>query len=337
MPPQDRAAARARGQAGVSRFARPVAGRRRSCPARSRLSPAESQRIREHDPRSVPGAGRSRRDAARRRQGPRLRQHRRGAGGVHGTGRSLSPRGRRRDRHGARARTAAAAAQQRIRRSPTASRPARNAKLVFRFLDEGVVHYLSDLKSTHVRNFAAPGGGDVSHSLPGPGLSQHAADQSRSRRRRRSQGQPRTAHRRLFRRAAGTDRDRLRGLVPRGGRVFGAAVRHRQRADRAEPQLRRARACCSPITTWKARSTTICWPAGASFWAASICRTGNGRRCARHHRPLSAARLSPAGDGRGDRSLRRPHGAAARRGRDASKRRCGPACGPCCVRRISCS
>src|SRR5258708_12656243 len=31
-----------------------------------------------------------------------------------------------------------------------------NAKLVFRFLDEGVVHYLSDLKSTHVRNFAAP-------------------------------------------------------------------------------------------------------------------------------------------------------------------------------------
>jgi hypothetical protein len=31
-----------------------------------------------------------------------------------------------------------------------------NANLVFRFLDEGVVHYLSDLKSTHVRNFAAP-------------------------------------------------------------------------------------------------------------------------------------------------------------------------------------
>src|SRR6185369_12437293 len=34
-----------------------------------------------------------------------------------------------------------------------------NAKLVFRFLDEGVVHYLSDLKSTHVRNFAAPAAG----------------------------------------------------------------------------------------------------------------------------------------------------------------------------------
>ncbi|HEY2413331.1 MAG TPA: DUF1592 domain-containing protein [Pirellulaceae bacterium] len=34
-----------------------------------------------------------------------------------------------------------------------------NAKQVFRFLDEGVVHYLSDLKSTHVRNFAAPAAG----------------------------------------------------------------------------------------------------------------------------------------------------------------------------------
>jgi mono/diheme cytochrome c family protein len=34
-----------------------------------------------------------------------------------------------------------------------------NAKQVFRFLDEGVVHYLSDLKSTHVRNFAAPASG----------------------------------------------------------------------------------------------------------------------------------------------------------------------------------
>jgi hypothetical protein len=34
-----------------------------------------------------------------------------------------------------------------------------NAKQVFRFLDEGVVHYLSDLKSTHVRNFAAPTAG----------------------------------------------------------------------------------------------------------------------------------------------------------------------------------
>src|SRR5262245_52622275 len=34
-----------------------------------------------------------------------------------------------------------------------------NAKLVFRFLDEGVVHYLSDLKSTHVRNFTAPAAG----------------------------------------------------------------------------------------------------------------------------------------------------------------------------------
>jgi hypothetical protein len=34
-----------------------------------------------------------------------------------------------------------------------------NAKLVFRFLDEGVVHYLSDLKSTHVRNFVAPADG----------------------------------------------------------------------------------------------------------------------------------------------------------------------------------
>ncbi len=34
-----------------------------------------------------------------------------------------------------------------------------NANQVFRFLDEGVVHYLSDLKSTHVRNFAAPAAG----------------------------------------------------------------------------------------------------------------------------------------------------------------------------------
>jgi cytochrome c553 len=34
-----------------------------------------------------------------------------------------------------------------------------NAKQVFRFLDEGVVHYLSDLKSTHVRNFTAPADG----------------------------------------------------------------------------------------------------------------------------------------------------------------------------------
>ena len=34
-----------------------------------------------------------------------------------------------------------------------------NAKLVFRFLDEGVVHYLSDLKSTNVRNFTAPASG----------------------------------------------------------------------------------------------------------------------------------------------------------------------------------
>src|SRR5262249_19246744 len=34
-----------------------------------------------------------------------------------------------------------------------------NSKLVFRFLDEGVVHYLSDLKSTNVRNFTAPASG----------------------------------------------------------------------------------------------------------------------------------------------------------------------------------
>src|SRR5207249_8455694 len=34
-----------------------------------------------------------------------------------------------------------------------------NSNLVFRFLDEGVVHYLSDLKSTQVRNFAAPAAG----------------------------------------------------------------------------------------------------------------------------------------------------------------------------------
>src|SRR6185295_2404900 len=32
-------------------------------------------------------------------------------------------------------------------------------RLVFRFLDEGVVHYLSDLKSTNVRNFTAPAEG----------------------------------------------------------------------------------------------------------------------------------------------------------------------------------
>src|SRR5262245_45372050 len=37
-----------------------------------------------------------------------------------------------------------------------------NATQVFRFLDEGVVHYLSDLKSTHVRNFAAPVDGTYS-------------------------------------------------------------------------------------------------------------------------------------------------------------------------------
>ncbi len=34
-----------------------------------------------------------------------------------------------------------------------------NANLVFQFLDEGVVHYLSDLKSTNVRNFTAPAAG----------------------------------------------------------------------------------------------------------------------------------------------------------------------------------
>jgi Protein of unknown function (DUF1592)/Protein of unknown function (DUF1588)/Protein of unknown function (DUF1585)/Protein of unknown function (DUF1587)/Protein of unknown function (DUF1595)/Planctomycete cytochrome C len=34
-----------------------------------------------------------------------------------------------------------------------------NANLVFRFTDEGVVHYLSDLLSTNVRNFAAPADG----------------------------------------------------------------------------------------------------------------------------------------------------------------------------------
>ena len=34
-----------------------------------------------------------------------------------------------------------------------------NAKQVFRFLEEGVVHYLSDLKSTHVRNFTASAAG----------------------------------------------------------------------------------------------------------------------------------------------------------------------------------
>jgi hypothetical protein len=34
-----------------------------------------------------------------------------------------------------------------------------NANLVFRFLDEGVVHYLSDLLSTNVRNFTAPAAG----------------------------------------------------------------------------------------------------------------------------------------------------------------------------------
>jgi hypothetical protein len=34
-----------------------------------------------------------------------------------------------------------------------------NANQVFRFVNEGVVHYLSDLKSTHVRNFAAPSAG----------------------------------------------------------------------------------------------------------------------------------------------------------------------------------
>src|SRR5262245_42028057 len=34
-----------------------------------------------------------------------------------------------------------------------------NATQVFRFLNEGVVHYLSDLKSTHVRNFVVPAAG----------------------------------------------------------------------------------------------------------------------------------------------------------------------------------
>jgi hypothetical protein len=34
-----------------------------------------------------------------------------------------------------------------------------NATQVFRFVNEGVVHYLSDLKSTHVRNFIVPAGG----------------------------------------------------------------------------------------------------------------------------------------------------------------------------------
>src|SRR5262245_13259515 len=34
-----------------------------------------------------------------------------------------------------------------------------NANQVFRFLNEGVVHYLSDLKSTHVRNFIVPAAG----------------------------------------------------------------------------------------------------------------------------------------------------------------------------------
>ena len=77
-----------------------------------------------------------------------------------------------------------------------------NAKLVFRFLDEGVVHYLSDLKSTHVRNFAAPAAGTYRIRFRARAYRSDAADQSRSRRGRRSQGQPRAAYRRLFRCAA---------------------------------------------------------------------------------------------------------------------------------------
>ena len=265
-------------------LARPVAGRRRPRAARGGLPPAESTGIREHNPRPVSCAGGSGGDAARGRQGPRLRQHRRGALGVHGTGRGLSPRRRRRDRHGARGNTSRHGSDG-TRRSPTGSRPAPMPGWSFAsWTKASSITCRTSRARTYATSPRRRRGRIASASGPVP-----IAARSRSR----SKSAPATSTRAtaggtrwVISTSAGIDRDRVRGLVPRGGRVLGATVRHRQCADRPEPPVCRARPAVCRLRCGRSAGRG---PPRRPARAPGRDRSANRHRgrCARDHRPAS--------------------------------------------------
>ena len=146
-----------------------------------------------------------------------------------------------------------------------------NAKLVFRFLDEGVVHYLSDLKSTHVRNFAAPADGTYRIRFRARAYRSEqpikvevgAGDVHSGNRGRHIVGyfdvQPETTEivfEDWFRAGTGF----------RSGRSASATCESAKTATTPGP------GCCLPITTSTGPSMTIRRPASASCWAVSIWR-----------------------------------------------------------------
>ena len=182
MPPKEaRRSPSRRRQAGVSRVARPVAGRRRPRAARSGLSPAEPRRIREHDPRSVSACGpkwprccpRTPRRTASTTSARRSRLPRNWSRPISAppTWRSTWCSRRNSSRRGSSSIDVHRRLQDPRQCQAGLSLPGRRR----RALPVG--------PEEHARpQFRRAGGGHVSRSLPGPGLSQHAADQGRSRR-----------------------------------------------------------------------------------------------------------------------------------------------------------
>ena len=204
-----------------------------------------------------------------------------------------------------------------------------NARLVFRFLDEGVVHYLSDLNSTNVRNFTAPESGTYRihfrarayRSTQPIKVEVGAGDVHKGNRGRHTVGyfdvQPELTEIVFEDWFCGGD-----GFLVR---PFGIGnVRIGQNRQYAGPGLLFA------DYDVEGPLDEDLLAGRRELWAGLAC--GPAQRPMRARSSAASCRAIPsAGDRRGDRSLRRPHAAADRGRRELRRRRCGPACGLCCA------